>query len=319
MSNSTLFFQPSCPSGGSFYVCDTPKSSFVGCCATDVDPCTSPNGCSKGNLRSSSFDKTYYGQFHDQSCNDGSFFTCTGTKPGPFMGCCKSNPCASGGCAAVDLEAMRLSSDPKAAADFLGTAIPSSSSSSNTASTTAPGTSRSSSTSTALPAEIPHQTGLPAAAIGGIVIGVVLLLALAIVLLFLWRRTVNLRRAVLASNGPPGFNNFDGMSCTTYPAMAHSNNPTKGMFSTRRLEVLTLTDLQHSHTLPTHHLPTPPLHPLQIFRQKIVKAILLLHPVGHRTTQTHALRLMEEGAHNSVRTTECYIRSHCYQSKNSRH
>ncbi|RDI85335.1 Versicolorin B desaturase [Venturia inaequalis] len=164
MSNSTLFFQPSCPSGGSFYVCNTLKSSFVGCCATDVDPCTSPNGCSKGNLRSTSFDKTYFGQFHDQSCNDGSFYTCTGTKPGPFMGCCKSNPCANGGCAAVDLEAMRLSSDPKAAADFLGTSVSTSSSSS----TTATGSSTSSSTSTALPAEVPHQTGLPIAAIVGI-------------------------------------------------------------------------------------------------------------------------------------------------------
>lgn len=225
MSNSTLFFQPSCPSGGSFYVCNTPRSSFVGCCATDVDPCTSPNGCSKGNLRSTSFNKTYYGQFHDQSCNDGSFYTCTGTKPGPFVGCCKSNPCANGGCAAVDLEAMRLSSDPKAAADFLGTATLTTTSSS---SKNATGTSRSSSTSTALPIEVPHQTGLPVAAIGGIVIGVVLLLAFAIVMFFLWRRTVKLRRAVLASNGPPG---FDGMSGTTYPAMAHSNNSTKGVFN----------------------------------------------------------------------------------------
>lgn len=221
MSNSTLFFQPSCPSGGSFYVCNTPRSSFVGCCATDADPCTSSNGCSKGNLRSTSFNKTYYGQFHDQSCNDGSFYTCTGTKPGPFLGCCKSNACANGGCAAVDLEAMRLSSDPNAAADFLGTTIPTSSSSSSTSSSTA-----TSSTSTVMPAEIPRQTGPPVVAIGGIAIGVVLLLAFAIVMFFLWRRTVKLRRAVESSQGPPG---FDGMSGTTYPAMAHSNNSTKGM------------------------------------------------------------------------------------------
>lgn len=223
MSNSTLFFQPSCPSGGSFYVCNTLKSSFVGCCATDVDPCTSPNGCSKGNLRSTSFDKTYFGQFHDQSCNDGSFYTCTGTKPGPFMGCCKSNPCANGGCAAVDLEAMRLSSDPKAAADFLGTSVSTSSSSS----TTATGTS----TSTALPAEVPHQTGLPIAAIVGIVIGALLLVAFAIVMFFLWRRTVKLRRAVLASNGPTGFDGMSGTAYPTSPAMAHSNNSTKRLFT----------------------------------------------------------------------------------------
>lgn len=220
MSNSTLFFQPSCPSGGSFYVCNTPRSSFVGCCATGVDPCTSSNGCPKGNLLSTSFNKTYYGQFHDQSCNDGSFYTCTGTKPGPFLGCCKRNPCANGGCAAVDLEAMRLSSDPNAAADFLG------SSSSSTSSSTATRTPTSGSTSTALPAKIPRQTGLPVAAIGGIAIGVVLLLAFAIVMFFLWRRTVKLRRAVESTQSPPG---FDGMSGTTYPAMAHSNNSTKGM------------------------------------------------------------------------------------------
>lgn len=228
MSNSTLFFQPSCPLGGSFYVCNTPRSSFVGCCATDVDPCTSPNGCSKGNLRSTSFNKTYYGQFHDQSCNDGSFYTCTGTKPGPFVGCCKSNPCANGGCAAVDLEAMRLSSDPKAAADFLGTTIPTSSSSSSSASSTS--TPTSSSTLTAMPAQIPHQTGLPVAAIGGIVIGVVLLLGFAIVMFFLWRRTLKLRRAVEYSQGPTGPPGFDGIGSTAYPTMAHSNNSTKGMF-----------------------------------------------------------------------------------------
>lgn len=219
MSDSTLFFQPSCPSGGAFYVCNTPKSSFVGCCAGD-DPCSSPNGCSKGNLRSTSFDKTHYGQFHDQSCNDGSFYTCTGTQPGPFMGCCKSNPCALGGCSAVDLEAMRLSSDPKAAADFLGTPASSLVVPLSTASST------STSTSTAMPAEIPHQTVLPIAAIGGIVIGAVLLLALAIVMFFLWRRTKRLRDHVESSQGPPGQGGFGGLSGTTYPAMSHSNKGT---------------------------------------------------------------------------------------------
>ena len=101
-------FSPSCPSGGTFYACQS-GTNFVGCCNSEA----SSNGCSDGNLEPASFNTAYYGQFKDQECPTGSrWYTCTGTKP-PFMGCCKSNPCSNDGCPAGDLTAGFLSSNPK--------------------------------------------------------------------------------------------------------------------------------------------------------------------------------------------------------------
>ena len=107
-------FDPSCPSGGSWYSCSgSSESGFVGCCTNA--PCA--NGCSDGSLKPASFNPAYYGQFSDQSCPLGSsWYTCAGTNP-PFMGCCKSNPCSTG-CPAGDLTAGFLSSNPKLAAAF---------------------------------------------------------------------------------------------------------------------------------------------------------------------------------------------------------
>lgn len=116
---SALFFAPSCPSGGNFYVCTT-GVLFVGCCT--LNPCND-DGCNSSNLRPASFDPKKYGTFADQACWGNSsvgWYTCTGTNP-PFMGCCATNPCRGGaGCPFQNLVAGKLSSNSASAADFLG-------------------------------------------------------------------------------------------------------------------------------------------------------------------------------------------------------
>lgn len=116
---SSLFFAPSCPSGGNFYVCTT-GARFVGCCT--FNPCND-HGCESTDLRPASFDLRKYGMFADQTCsgnNPGRWYVCTDTNP-PFMGCCATNPCSGGaGCLSQNLIAGKLSSDSVSAADFLG-------------------------------------------------------------------------------------------------------------------------------------------------------------------------------------------------------
>jgi len=126
---SNLPFGPYCPSGGTFYVCSGPsaKSKFVGCCA--ANPCGTTAGCSAGNLQPASFNSSAYGTFADQECSAGLFYTCTGTSP-PFLGCCKSNPCAQKSCPQTDLAGMFLSNDPLKAGDFLPASAKSSAASS---------------------------------------------------------------------------------------------------------------------------------------------------------------------------------------------
>lgn len=116
---SSLFFAPSCPSGGNFYVCTT-GAHFVGCCT--LNPCND-HGCDSSDLRPASFDPKKYGMFADQTCSGNNpvrWYTCNGSNP-PFMGCCATNPCSGGsGCPFQNLVAGTLSSDPVSAADFLG-------------------------------------------------------------------------------------------------------------------------------------------------------------------------------------------------------
>jgi hypothetical protein len=112
-------FDPSCPSGGSWYTCTT-GSRFVGCCSGSVDPCDETTSCPQKNLRPASFDIAEYGTFPDQTCDaDSHWYTCAGTNPA-FMGCCKSNPCSSG-CPKADLTAASLSVDEASASAFITT------------------------------------------------------------------------------------------------------------------------------------------------------------------------------------------------------
>lgn len=202
-------FQPSCPSGGDFYACQS-SENFVGCCASQA----CDDGCPDGNLEPASFDPSFEGQFHDQQCPTGSrWYTCSSTQP-PFMGCCKSNPC-NDGCAEGDLTAGFLSSNPKEAADFLPAeqaamssssstaAAPSSSlqtSSSPTAIRSSAAASRSgqiAATSTELASASPHAAGkqtspgtIAGATVGGLAAAVILLGLLAF---FLRRKTFRSR------------------------------------------------------------------------------------------------------------------------------
>ena len=189
-------FNPSCPRGGTWYACAS-GSNFVGCC--NSEPCG--NGCPDGNLAPASFDPNYYGQFPDQQCSSGSrWYTCLKTSP-PFLGCCKSNPCASG-CPAGDVTAAFLSSNPKLAASFLpssasSTASGTSSSASKTNSATSSASSSASSAAaiTNSPSNSPQPTisnttshSAPIGAIVGGAVGGVAVLALLIGLLLLYCR-----------------------------------------------------------------------------------------------------------------------------------
>ena len=173
-------FQPSCPSGGNWYACGS-GSNFVGCCTSE--PCA--NSCPDGNLEPASFNSSYYGQFPDQQCPTGSrWYSCAYTDP-PFLGCCKSSPCA-GGCPVGDLTAGFLSSNPAVAGAFSPSpAIPSA-----TTATSSSLSARSSSSSTGPPASMSsskasitstthHSTPIGiiiGATVGGIAILVVALL-----------------------------------------------------------------------------------------------------------------------------------------------
>lgn len=108
-------FSPSCPSGGTWYACDS-GSRFVGCCNSVTSPCAD-TGCPHGNLNAASFDTNYFGKFPDQQCPHGSsWYSCALTDP-PFLGCCKTNPCSTG-CPQGDLAAGWLSTNPQIAAAY---------------------------------------------------------------------------------------------------------------------------------------------------------------------------------------------------------
>ncbi|KAF9629449.1 hypothetical protein BFW01_g10652 [Lasiodiplodia theobromae] len=185
---SRQIFQPSCPSGGTWYSCGG-GSKFVGCCTRD--PCNSV-GCADGNLRAASFNTDYYGNFSDAVCPSNSqFYTCTATDP-PFLGCCKQNACradGNAGCPQADLTAASLPDNAAQASAYSPTGGPSSTSSA----TSAPSSSSSSST---------------AGIVGG-VIGAVAVLLIVIGAL-LWRRRQQRKKKAAAAGGTNTINEADG-------------------------------------------------------------------------------------------------------------
>lgn len=197
----------SCPAGGSFYAC-ADGSNFVGCCGSN--PCA--NGCPAGLLEPAGFDPNQYGQFGDQQCDAGLFYTCIfdSQSSSTFMGCCKSNACSQKQCPTDDLAGAFLSDNPTKAAPFLalnGTVeIVASSSSASTTSTASPtvagvgasSTTSSSSSATILPSSQP-QTNVGAIA-GGAVGGFAVLMAFILGLLYLRHRQ---RKANTAAEPQP--------------------------------------------------------------------------------------------------------------------
>jgi hypothetical protein len=171
-------FQPSCPSGGTWYACGTDSlSQFVGCCAGTGDPCKS--SCSARNLRPASFDSTYYYYVPKLSCpSTSSFYKCLYTQPYPFFGCCQTDPCSKGTvCSVSDLDAGSLPSDPSQAASFSPssaastfTSTSTSTSSSSSHSTSSRATASPSSSTTAVPvgaSSSPKNTKIIAGSAGG--------------------------------------------------------------------------------------------------------------------------------------------------------
>ncbi|KAF2441425.1 hypothetical protein P171DRAFT_487887 [Karstenula rhodostoma CBS 690.94] len=133
-----LSFDPTYPSGGSWYACG---DIFLGCCAYNA--CT-PTGCSEGNLYPVAFNSTQYKKFPDASCGSGSkFYTC-GFGP-TFWGCCKSNPCNTGAVRPDSDLAGAFVGNPAQEAYYMGvtsevTSATSSSSSTTSTSASTPGT-----------------------------------------------------------------------------------------------------------------------------------------------------------------------------------
>ncbi|KAH9992386.1 hypothetical protein F4779DRAFT_609215 [Xylariaceae sp. FL0662B] len=180
----------SCPKGGTFYVCQDSDIRFIGCC--DIDPCADSSGnCPVSKLHQAGFDAEKWDQIREQGCVTGFstslWYSCV---VGPFLGCCKSNPCNQGGnCPSDDLSPARLSDDQKNATVFL----PSSSSSTSSA------TSATSTTSTPSSATLSGQENQESASpegskdlpvggiIGGTVGGVVFLILIAC-FLFLYKK-----------------------------------------------------------------------------------------------------------------------------------
>ncbi|KAI5928472.1 hypothetical protein F4810DRAFT_5978 [Camillea tinctor] len=117
VSHSQLGF--SCPSKGTFYVCEHADIRFIGCCT--IDPCADGSGvCPQANLATSSFSSDHYDDIPPQTCaapyNASSWYTCKSSTP--FMGCCRDVACGEG-CQQADLLPARLSDDEYQAQIFL--------------------------------------------------------------------------------------------------------------------------------------------------------------------------------------------------------
>lgn len=169
-------FEPVCSSGGDYHACDSTR--FVGCCT--IDPCAS-GSCDDDHLKSMSFDSHLYSTaFKDQACSIGGWYTCNSTNP-PFVGCCKSNPCATkSGCPAGDLVEGSLSSNSYDAAPWLSAAT-------LDAATTTSSVAPVSSLSDATTASSGHKM-LSGGAIAGVAVSIGTLVVLLIAAFLLYRR-----------------------------------------------------------------------------------------------------------------------------------
>ncbi|KAB5532573.1 hypothetical protein GE09DRAFT_369997 [Coniochaeta sp. 2T2.1] len=190
-------FGLSCPSGGSFYICQNNRTEFIGCCT--IDPCRDGSGsCPQENVRSSSLSADSYDVIAPQDCaaDTGLWYTCKFNKP-PFLGCCASNPCQSGACQTEDLVPAKLSTDPDFREGFLGTAANLTSASTTTGSPTS-----SSSNTSIADSNIPTATPLATTAgrlttgtVVGISVGVVIVVLLLIAgCTFVFRRGYHARK-----------------------------------------------------------------------------------------------------------------------------
>ncbi|KAK4192329.1 hypothetical protein QBC35DRAFT_447642 [Podospora australis] len=202
----------SCPSGGTFYICENKNVEFIGCCM--INPCETTSGnCPQDKLREASFSRDHHDEIPAQACDKkvsgALWYTCSQNLP-PFMGCCRGvNPCSRGSCPVNNLAPARLSSNETNRRAFLGdpsTSTSTISTSSQTQSATATLTDGASSSPDP---EAKSSGALGTGAIVGIAVGAVALLAVAIAF-FIIRRRRNARKKwaseggmTFASSGPP--------------------------------------------------------------------------------------------------------------------
>ena len=177
----------SCPKGGTFYTCQDSATEFLGCCTSN--PCTAEAGgkCPQNNIRPTSFSSDSYDEILPQKCDSSEpealWYACKFNNP-PFMGCCKSNPCASGSCPAKDLAAAVLADEPDNRQIFLGEA-----STPTMEVAKASPTSQSNITQSSAPTTGSSGGGLSTGAIAGIAAGgAVLVLALIVFCVLRFRR-----------------------------------------------------------------------------------------------------------------------------------
>ncbi|KAI1333541.1 hypothetical protein F5Y15DRAFT_342623 [Xylariaceae sp. FL0016] len=166
-----------CPSGGTFYICQDSPVQFLGCC--DVDPCGDLEGaCPSASLYAAGFNASMYSEIPAEACSsqdpseDAAWYTCASGDT--FLGCCTSNPCANGSeCPSDDLVAAQLDSDTKNASPFLTSAVPSATSTSSSVATTSVSQTQTASASvTATPAASAQSSSQSqSATIGGAVGG----------------------------------------------------------------------------------------------------------------------------------------------------
>jgi hypothetical protein len=166
-------FNPSCPSGGTWYACsNTSAYPFLGCCAGTSDPCSL--GCFAGNLRPASFDPSKWGTFPDGLCPSTSrFYTCRDSTP-PFLGCCKINPC-NAGCSGSDLDGAMLPAGSLAEAYYSSVATSSATATSQPPNPSSSSTISSTATSTADQPPTIHKSQNVGAIAGGAAGGVALI------------------------------------------------------------------------------------------------------------------------------------------------
>ncbi|KAK4161882.1 hypothetical protein QBC43DRAFT_322952 [Cladorrhinum sp. PSN259] len=291
----------SCPSGGSFYVCENAKTEFIGCCTSD--PCTTANGgsCPKANIRPASFSIDSYHEIPAQQCDSSEstalWYTCAENKP-PFMGCCKSNPCSSGSCKPNDFVAARLSSNKNDRQAFLGEARTSTlstttSSATETSSTTSESATSTSSSDSSLGSQAPQDTSPKSGKLseGGMIgIGVgagVLVIVLGILAFFFIKHRRNARHRGPREDQITAF--VTGGRGAEYKPVSSFSTP------------------EPSHTrphLPPSHLPTySATTPSHLSPQP---STLNMPYDPHRETKMRAISQISEVSQVSDRTTSSY-------------
>ncbi|KAI1104703.1 hypothetical protein F4804DRAFT_175377 [Jackrogersella minutella] len=207
----------SCPSGGSFYICQTSPTRFLGCCETD--PCSSGGSCAADSLRAASY-ASYPGGAQSCAAPAGEWYTCDFATP-RFMGCCARDPCDAG-CPAADLVPARLDDDDAVAAPFLVQVARSSvgSTSVQTASPTTTGAGGEASSSGGIAGEPSH---IPASRYTGLIVGLstaaILVLLLVMGVAICWRRRNNVwdyngkGRHAFGSRGGENYNRHGWRTC----------------------------------------------------------------------------------------------------------